>query len=738
MKKMNRKLLFGALAACLMGTATVGAKEVFLNGDFEKDTDGNAWPDGWSANANGSWESEGGNHFLRLKSPAAGEMAMQYEELRIPDGVEALKFTWKQRVTGLKKGKNSWFDARILMEFLDAERQKVAGSPKPQATGKDTDGWVEREVSFLVPEDAVWLKFMPALFQVEAGTFDLDDLSLSETDPKPVRAAVEKAQAERKEKLLAEAARRRAKAAESLAANGSLIPNGDLETPSKSGDWAAHWGKSKEGGSWVSEDGGRHLKLEVVKPGEMVMFYQKYDLPDGLEALELSWRERVTGLKKGEMPWFDARILLEFHGIDGKKVKGGATSAYTQKDTDGWVEKSKKFLVPRGSLSIVMMPSLFRANAGSFELDDFELKPTDAAELLELAAEREKARKAREVPVEEPNKAAWPLEIKVEGNRVVDVNGKEVWLRGANAGGLETLPMDIQPIKSTVVAIDDWGANCVRVPVKDSFWYGQSPYQKDDGAGYRAIIDRIVNLAANRGAYVIIDLHRYRAPKKEYLQFWKDCAAHYKNHPAVLFDLLNEPHGIDWDTWRNGGFVGTKTGKDESAFLSDEEKKKNQGFESVGMQAMLEAVRSSGARNIVLAGGLFWANDLSKITEGYALDDPDGNGVIYSWHTYNWHTGWKERVAKTFAEHPVLLGEFGADIKKMEFIPLDDQEDPHTWVPDMLGYLEKNRIHWTAWCFHPAATPRMIESWNYEPTDFYGKYIKEALAGKKFEMKSER
>ncbi len=65
-----------------------------------------------------------------------------------------------------------------------------------------------------------------------------------------------------------------------------------------------------------------------------------------------------------------------------------------------------------------------------------------------------------------------------------------------NAGGLETLPHDKQMIKSVVVAIDEWKANCVRVPMNETFWYGKSPYQKDGGKEYREIIDQIITLAA--------------------------------------------------------------------------------------------------------------------------------------------------------------------------------------------------------------------------------------------------
>lgn len=719
------------IAACLAAwpvkcVVAQDAAPLISNTGFELDADGNGWPDGWATpKEGGSREVEDNNHFLRLSSPEAGKMVMLYQEIPIPAGVEALQVSWRQRVTGLKKGTSPWFDARFMMEFMDAQRQKVAGSPKPVATGKDTEGWVEKSTSFLVPPGATTLKFMPCLFQVATGTFDIDDLVIKPIDAEPVKQAVAEADAKRAEETAAKLAGRQAKAAQVLATNGTLIPGGDFEAAA---------GKK----NIVEEEGNHFLRLQTTEPGKMVMDYRTIDVPADAKALQLTWKQRVTGLKKGDKPWFDARIMMEWKDAAGGKMSAKPSPPYAQKDTDGWVEKTTSFLVPEGAATLVLMPSLFQAKAGTFDLDNLVLKPTDPAPILARKAEAERQAAAKVVPDEEANPAKWPKMLKVVGNRLHDSDGKEVWLQGVNAGGFETLPQDDQPIKSLVVAIDEWKANCIRVPMKEEFWWGKSPYQNDGGEAFRKKIDKMITLAANRGAYIVIDLHRYRAPKQEHADFWKEFAARYKDHPAVLFDLLNEPHGISWKVWRDGGFVGDKEGVDESAFLTEDEKKKNQGFESVGMQGLVDAVRSTGAKNIVIAGGLFWCNDLTGVVNGYALDDKGGNGVMYSWHTYNWHKGWAEKVLPAAEKYPIFLGEVGADVKKMEFIPAHEQEDPHTWVPDMLGFIQKYKINWTGWCFHPRATPVMISDWDYTPTEFWGEYAKKALAGEKFELKKMR
>ncbi len=706
------------------------------NTGFETDQDGDAWPDGWARVNGGSWQLENGNRFVRLESPSAGSMVMLYQEIAIPAGTEAISLAWRQRVSNLRVGKNAWFDARIMLECLDTDRKKVTPTPPAPSTRTDTDDWVDRSTAFLVPAGAKTLKFMPCLFQVTSGTFDLDDIVITSIDPNPLRAAADEAIARRLASLDAEIKKRQKKAAAQFAAEASLITNGDFEHDDKTRGWPDAWGRPASG-SWEEEDGNHFLRLSTSKPDVLNMVYRVIDLPAGTQAVELTWRQRVTGLVRGTSPWFDARILLDLLGPDGKKLKQPSPS-YTQKDTDGWVTRKTAFLVPDHAVAVALMPSLFQVKAGTFDLDDLVLRPIAPEPLEALALQREAEAKARHVPPETPQRERWPSPIHVVGNRLHDPNGREVWLQGVNAGGLETLPADIQVLKSIVVAIDNWKANCVRVPMNETFWFGRSSYQQDGGKQYREILDQAITLAANRGSYVVIDLHRFRAPKEEHADFWRDFASRYKDHPAVLFDLFNEPHGISWDVWQHGGFVGTREGTDESGFLKEDDKKRNEGFESIGMQKLVDAVRSTGAKNIVIAGGVFWCNDLSGITKGHTLQDQLGNGIMYSWHTYNWHTDWEEKLLATAALHPIFVGEVGADITKMSFIPEADQEDPFTWVPDMLGFIQKHRLNWTGWCLHPKASPIMISDWNYTPTPFWGTFAKRALAGESFELKRTR
>ena len=156
------------------------------------------------------------------------------------------------------------------------------------------------------------------------------------------------------------------------------------------------------------------------------------------------------------------------------------------------------------------------------------------------------------------------------------------------------------------------------------------------------------------------------------------------------------------------------------------------------MQALVDAARGTGAKNIVVVGGLDWAYDCSGMAKGFALDDKGGNGIIVSSHIYAGKTDWPGKVLVVADKYPIILGEFGANDKKFTFIPADQQEDASTWMPKILGFVDKYKFNYTAFSFHPGAAPVLIKSWDYTPTPEYGALVKRSLAGEKFPDKGMR
>jgi aryl-phospho-beta-D-glucosidase BglC (GH1 family) len=314
-----------------------------------------------------------------------------------------------------------------------------------------------------------------------------------------------------------------------------------------------------------------------------------------------------------------------------------------------------------------------------------------------------------------------PPMLKAVGSVLKNPKGETVRLQGVNIASLEwSNEGDRQLMRSVKVAMEDWNANAIRLPVAQDRWFGRAPGQSDGGEAYRKIVDGVIEAVSDHSGHVLLDLHwsdagtwgesiaQHKMPDDNSLAFWKDAAKRYANDPAVLFDLYNEPHDVSWDVWKNGGDVTEKIGDAEKTYASP------------GMQKLLDAVRSTGAKNLIVAGGLDWAYDLTGIANGYALKDEKGNGVIYSAHIYPWKKDWEGKVGALADRYPVLVGEVGCK-------PEPKQEDPMTWAPKVLAFIEKHRLSWTAWCFHPSASPCLLSNWDYDPTPYWGAFVKADL-----------
>lgn len=346
-------------------------------------------------------------------------------------------------------------------------------------------------------------------------------------------------------------------------------------------------------------------------------------------------------------------------------------------------------------------------------------------------------------PASPGQSVSMPLPLKIVGTQILDSKGESVVLRGVNCASLEWTSDGQGHIHESVrVAIDDWHVNHVRLPLSQDRWFGKAPEQKDEGQAYRALVDEVVRLCASKGCYIILDLHwsnvgewgrnigQHSMPDENSAAFWKDIAPLYANHPAVLYDLYNEPHDISWDIWLNGGTVtdrpnGRRAGTPKT-------------FQAVGMQKLLDIVRAAGAKNVVIVGGLNWAYDFDGILDGRRLKDPDGNGVIYANHAYN-NKGhavdvWISRMEAAAAKLPVIVSEFGGSGGPNRRTgrsgggaaanPTGDD-----WLLHVTQAIQDHNWSWTAWDFHPQAGPTLITGWDYTPTPDFGVFVKQMLAG---------
>jgi hypothetical protein len=196
------------------------------------------------------------------------------------------------------------------------------------------------------------------------------------------------------------------------------------------------------------------------------------------------------------------------------------------------------------------------------------------------------------------------------------------------------------------------------------------------GVNYQGAITEWINQITGLGMAAIAELHwkapagvraedQAAMPDADYsVDFWKSVADTFKGNPLVIFDLHNEPYpnqdvpppADPWDIWLNGGTV--HLGNPPAAALPT--------YSAVGMQALVSAVRLTGATNPIMVGGLDYADQLDGILDHLPVDPLDQ--LIASWHVYpgnNCGLGkqacWDATVAPVLAKMPVIAGEFGRD-----------------------------------------------------------------------------
>jgi hypothetical protein len=297
----------------------------------------------------------------------------------------------------------------------------------------------------------------------------------------------------------------------------------------------------------------------------------------------------------------------------------------------------------------------------------------------------------------------------VSGNELVNTSGARVVLHGVDRSGGEYTcvqeqsgmwdgPMD----QASVTAMKSWDVNAVRVPLNEACWNGQAYVMGDKGIKYRNAVKAYVNLLNRNGIVAILDLHwtdgAYTGPGSgcssaealcqkpmpdaaEAVTFWTSVASTFKGNDAVIFDLFNEPFPDvasgstteGWRCWLDGGAC------------------KGIPYKVAGMQSLVSAVRSTGATNVLMLGGLTWSNDLDGWLT-HEPTDPDHN-LVASWHSYNFNSCdnsscWNSEVAPVIAKVPLIAGEIGED----------DCAD--TYIDPLMTWLDARSTSYLAWAWN--------------------------------------
>lgn len=338
-----------------------------------------------------------------------------------------------------------------------------------------------------------------------------------------------------------------------------------------------------------------------------------------------------------------------------------------------------------------------------------------------------------------------------DGNKIVDKDGKEVWITGVNWFGYNTGTNTFDglwnsELVSSVKAIADHGFNLIRVPISaeliNQWAAGEYPKANYNNAYNTAlnsmnsleIFEYFLKLAEENGMKVMLDIHSAetnasghvvnlwytdKVSTEDFYSALEWAAERYKdNDTIVAYDIKNEPHGKPNEG--DGAAVWNDSKDDnnwkyvaETAAARILAKNPNVLIMVEGTEIYPKDISSNGDYSSTDSEDYFfnwWGGNLRGVKD-YPVDLGDyQNKLVYSPHDYGptvyqqpWFEGgydydslmkdcWMDNWFYIHEDNiaPLLIGEWGGFMK-----------DPNlTWMTCMRKLISTYHLHHTFWCYN--------------------------------------
>ena len=292
--------------------------------------------------------------------------------------------------------------------------------------------------------------------------------------------------------------------------------------------------------------------------------------------------------------------------------------------------------------------------------------------------------------------------IAVAGNKFVSTQtGNVVQLLGVSVSGLEqgstSFANGVENYGNATdpgfAAMASWNINVVRIPLNEDTWLGVHNCTSDGGSTstLQSNLKTAVANANAAGLYVILDLH-WTAPNSfgcpqgqgsmpdadNTTAFWTSVAQAFKGNPAVMFELFNEPFATNsysnWVVALTSAAPAGQSASDLSILLNGGTYNNgymyqcNNGcslttglvylasggaFQTVGYQAIVNAIRATGATNVILTNPIGWAGQIETWLQTRPVDPAGQLGV--GWHEDGSDTTSAQAVLN--AGYPIVITE---------------------------------------------------------------------------------
>ena len=259
--------------------------------------------------------------------------------------------------------------------------------------------------------------------------------------------------------------------------------------------------------------------------------------------------------------------------------------------------------------------------------------------------------------------------LQVIDGKLCSAQGEPVMLRGVSLNNLISSESFLNDQLFRELAEDD-GVNLIRLSMY-TYGVGIVGYcTKGDKERHKQAVDAGVELARKRDLYVIIDWHILSdGDPNTYLDearaFFAETAERYRGEKHVLYEICNEPNGVDWPAVKRYA------------------------------EQIIPVIREKDPEAVILVGNPDWSKDLVSV----AADPLDFENILYSLHFYAASHGEEYRsMTKRLSQSglPIFVTEFGITAASGG-LPRDP-ESADAWI----ALLEEENISWCMWALAKA------------------------------------
>ena len=243
-------------------------------------------------------------------------------------------------------------------------------------------------------------------------------------------------------------------------------------------------------------------------------------------------------------------------------------------------------------------------------------------------------------------------------------------LRGVSSNGLITAEDYLTEALFRELS-EDVGVNLFRFAMY-TYGVGIVGYcTNGDKDRHKQDIEKGVDLARDHDMYALIDWHilsdgdpnRYAEDAKS---FFAEMAEKYRDYDNVLYEICNEPNGVDWPRVREYA------------------------------EQIIPVIRDRDPDSVIIVGNPDWSKDLYTV----AADPLDYDNILYTLHFYSATHGQEFRdMTEAVSQQglPVFVSEFGVTAASGG-LPRD-LESADLWI----DLLERENISYCLWSFSAAS-----------------------------------